>query len=290
MVFAGCGSGGDSPLGGAGRPVTMYFVPSAEAGRVLTSGQQIAESITGRTGLRIKTAVPTSYAAVIEAMGAGKADIAWLPTFAYVLAHKTHCVIAVLTTVRHGNTSYRGQILVRSDSGIRSLSELSGKSIAFTDAASTAGHIYPRALFAGENVDIGRQLFAGGHPQAVLAVYENLVDAACTYWSPSLPDGSIGDARRTVIESFPDVVQQVIPIAFTDWIPNDTVSFRSGFPDSLRTMVTAALVEFSETVEGRKILEELYGITGLVPAEQDRYDGVLRQLSLAGASLENLVD
>lgn len=268
----------------------MYFVPSAEAGKVLSSGKQVATSIRERTGLRVKTAVPTSYAAVIEAMGAGKADVAWLPTFAYVLAHKTHGVTAALTTVRHGNTSYRGQILVRSDSGIRDLAGLSGKSIAFTDAASTAGHIYPRALLALENVEIGRRLFAGGHPQAVLAVYEGLVDAGCTYWSPLLPDGTVGDARKLVLETVPDIVRQVIPVAFTDWIPNDTVSFRGGFPDSLRTVVTDALVEFSGTENGRKTLEDLYGITGLVPADQSRYDEVLNQLALAGASIENLVE
>ncbi len=43
------------------------------------------------TGLTIKTVVPTNYAAMIEAMGAGQAHIGWLAPTQYIMAHGKGC-------------------------------------------------------------------------------------------------------------------------------------------------------------------------------------------------------
>jgi ABC-type phosphate/phosphonate transport system substrate-binding protein len=51
----------------------MYFVPSAEAAKVLDNGDKVAAALGKATGLKFKTAVPTNYAAVIEAMGSDEA-------------------------------------------------------------------------------------------------------------------------------------------------------------------------------------------------------------------------
>jgi len=73
-------------LGTAQHPIRMMFVPSGEAQTILEGGEEIARRLQAITGLHFKTSIATSYAAVIEAMGAGKVDIGWLATFSYVLA------------------------------------------------------------------------------------------------------------------------------------------------------------------------------------------------------------
>ena len=73
-------------LGTREKPIRMMFVPSGDAQVILEGGQEIAELLKQATGLHFTTSVATSYAAVIEAMGAGKVDIGWLATFSYVLA------------------------------------------------------------------------------------------------------------------------------------------------------------------------------------------------------------
>ncbi|TDJ62330.1 MAG: hypothetical protein E2O42_00890, partial [Nitrospina sp.] len=79
-------------LGTAQHPVRMMFVPSGEAQTILEGGEEIAQGLQKITGLHFKTSIATSYAAVIEAMGAGKVDIGWLATFAYVLAKQKYDV------------------------------------------------------------------------------------------------------------------------------------------------------------------------------------------------------
>ena len=73
-------------LGTTKHPIRMMFVPSGDAQVIVKGGEDVAELLHEETGLHFKTSVATSYAAVIEAMGAGKVDIGWLATFSYVLA------------------------------------------------------------------------------------------------------------------------------------------------------------------------------------------------------------
>src|SRR5213078_4384554 len=71
--------------GSTGNPVNMAFVPSADSQKVLASGEPLAKLLTDATNLNFKVSVPTSYTAVIEAMGSNQVDVGWLAPFAYVL-------------------------------------------------------------------------------------------------------------------------------------------------------------------------------------------------------------
>ena len=72
-----------------------------------------------------------------------EADIGWLPPATYVLAHDGFGINVKLVTERFGTTSFRGQFIVRNDSGINNLGDLAGKNFAFVDPLSTSGFLYP---------------------------------------------------------------------------------------------------------------------------------------------------
>ena len=69
------------------KAVQMLFVPSVEQGTLVRRGDELARFVRADSGLTLRSQVPTSYAAVIQALGAGQADVAWIPAFAYVLAN-----------------------------------------------------------------------------------------------------------------------------------------------------------------------------------------------------------
>jgi phosphonate transport system substrate-binding protein len=273
-----------APLGSRKNPIKMYFVPSMEANKVVTSGEAIAANLEKMTGLHFKVAVPTSYAAVIEAMGTGEADVAWLATFAYVLAHEKYGAVVRLSTVRNGLDKYRGQFIARADSKIKSIEDIEGKVVAYTDAASTSGFIYPSAILKSKGIKPRDYFFAGGHPQAVLAVYSQpaRADVACTYWSPPDQNGIPQDARLKLIETYPDVLEKVAIIGYTDWIPNDTVTMRKGFPEELQDRIVDALIKYVATPEGRQVMKDLYDIDGLNKASDEDYDIVRETLKTMG--------
>ncbi len=287
FLLAGC-SAEKGPLGSKDNPIKMYFVPSMEAGRVITGAEAISELLHEKTGLFFKVGVPTSYAAVIETMNTKEADIGWLATFAYVLANQKYNAHVGLTVVRNGLKEYRGQFVSRAGSGIETLEDVQGKIVAYTDAASTSGHIYPSAMLKGLGVEPENYYFSGGHPQSILAVYEGNADVGCTYWSPD-KDGKPQDARTHVLQTYPDVMEKVVPFAYTEWIPNDTVTFRAEFPEDLKEQIVNALLEIVETEKGHDIMYNLYEIDGFVRAQDSDYDVVRKTLETLNITADSFV-
>ena len=267
-------------LGSKRNPIKMYFVPSLEAGKVVASGEAIAKALEKETGYHFKVAVPTSYAAVIEALGSYQADIAWLPTFAYVLAKDKYDAEVKFMTVRNGLKMYRGQFVARASDDIHSIEDMQGKVMAYTDAASASGYIYPSAMLKERNIQPSQTRFTGSHNAAILAVYSGTADVGCTYWSPPDSEGNPKDAREKLVDTHPDVLEKVIPVAFTDWIPNDTVTFRKNLPQDLEDKVIKVLHAFSKSTHGKKIMDELYQIDGLEPATDQDYDVVRKAIEL----------
>jgi phosphonate transport system substrate-binding protein len=119
-------------------------------------------------------------------------------------------------------------------------------------------------------------IFAGGHPQAILAVYSGRADVACTYWSPPDSAGIPMDAREKLYATHKDIFEKVRIVDFTDWIPNDTVTFRKNLPEELEQEVVKALYDFAQSRAGQTTLKTLYDVDGLEHASDGDYD-VVRQ-------------
>ncbi|HEV2359270.1 MAG TPA: phosphate/phosphite/phosphonate ABC transporter substrate-binding protein [bacterium] len=259
--------------------LVMAFVPSGEARTILESGNRIAHLLEMATGYQFQTFVATSYAGVIEAMGANRADIGWLNTFSYVIAHQKYGVEVRLVTVRFGLPYYRAEIITQSNSGINGLADLRGKRFAYVDPASTSGYLFPVAGLKKAGYDpqtfFGQTVFAGSHNNVVLAVYQGRVDAGSVF----------EDARATVQKSLPDVMQKVKVVWKSDPIPNDTVSVRRGLPEDVKAKVTNALLRFSQTPAGLDALKSLYEIEALAD-----YNLLVTKYKIHAANLDAFFD
>jgi phosphonate transport system substrate-binding protein len=125
-------------------------------------------------------------------------------------------------------------------------------------------------------------MFAGGRPQAILAVYQGTADVGCTYWSPPDENGVPQDARFAVLDTYPDVMEKIKIIGFTEWIPNDTVTFRKGFPEDMKEKIIVSLLEYAKTEKGKKVLNNLFNISDFVRADDSEYDIVRKTLATLG--------
>ena len=266
----------------------MAFVPSADSAKVLGNGQPLADLLGKQTGLSFTVSVPTSYAAVIEAMGAENVDIGWLAPFAYILAHDKFKSDVILASVRGGSKTYTGQIITQADSGITSIDGLKGKKFAFVDPSSASGFLYPSAYLVSKGIDpkkdFSESIFAGGHDKVVIAVYNKQVDAGATF-GDSVP-GQTTDARTLVQSTLPDVMDKVKVIGVTEPIPNDTVSVRAGLPPALVAQIRDGLLAVAQTDQGKQYLKDLYNINGLATTTDAEYDTVRKATNALGLNLE----
>src|SRR5829696_6181865 len=143
-----------APLGSERNPIKLAFGPSADTAKVLANSQELTRLLERETGLRFKLLVPTSFPAAIEGMATSSVDLAWLSPMAYVHAHQTVGAEPVLTGLREGSPTSLSQVVVRADSGIRTIEGLRGKRLAFVDQASSFGYLYPKALFKEHGIDL----------------------------------------------------------------------------------------------------------------------------------------
>lgn len=282
LAFALAACGGDPDLGTEENPIVMSFVPSGDTQDIIASGDTLAQMLSERTGLTVQSNVGTDFSSVREAMCAGQAHIGWLNTFNYVLANEQCGVDAALATSRFGATTYAGQIVVRADSGISTLEDLRGKVMCWVDPASTSGYIIPRIMLAANGIDpdadFSQTIEAGSHNNVVTQVYNGDCDAGATF----------SDARTGIEEEFPDVLDQVVVLATTSDIPNDSVSFIQDFPEEMRADVVAALLDIANSPEGQEALNTLYNIETLVDSSDSFYDVFRADLSRAGIDIESL--
>jgi phosphonate transport system substrate-binding protein len=284
--------------------LVLAFVPSADASRILATGSTLARMLEVATGYRVRAEVPTSYAATIEAMCAGRVDVGFLATFAYVLGNQRCGTEARLVSIRANKPYYVSQILYRADLNVRNLNDLRGKRFAFVDPGSASGYLFPAALLKKNGIDPDRffsqVLFAGGHDKVVLAIYTGSVDAGATFGDP---DNPVLEARETAVRQYPDVRDKVKVLMYTEDIPNDTVSFRRDLPQEVKEKVTKAMFRIAATPPGRETIFALYQHQGYADLQalrttykkpqlrsvDDLYQVVRDAAKLLGLDLEALV-
>jgi phosphonate transport system substrate-binding protein len=278
-------------LGSRTNPIKIYFTPSVDAERITTNAKELVDFLERETGYYFITAVPSSFIAVVEAFGTRKADIASINTFSYLMANEKYGAEAKLRIVRDGNeTTYKGQFITRFDSGINTLSDIQGRTMAYVDPSSTSGFILPKAKLDKMGIKPSESVFAMKHDNVVIMVYQRQVDVGATYYAPPRQGtNEILDARMRVEQQFPDVEKKVKIIGFTEDIPNDPWVFRKDMDEGMKQKIIDALIKFVNTDKGREALFEIYDIVGLIPTSDKDYDKLRNMLKDQGISFEKLV-
>jgi phosphonate transport system substrate-binding protein len=247
--------------------------------------------------LTFKGVIPTSYAALTEAMGSGNAQIGWMATFAYILAHQQGYADVALITNRFGSDHYGSQFIANVSSGftpaadtpateaeLPTLLQFKGKTACFADEQSTSGHVIPVIFLkkAGlTDADMPAPVYAGGHTQVVQAIYDGGI---CDYGTTFV------DARSNIATDHPDVMDKVVVIYQTEAIiPNDNMSYAPDMPQDLRDQITAAMLKIAGTENGKTALNDLYQIGGLVQVDDTAYDTFRSYLEASGLDLSQYV-
>lgn len=281
----------EGALGTRRNPVKLFFTPSVDAKKISFNASNLTDFLERETGYHFRVAVPASYIAVVEAFGTKKADIASINTFSYIMAHAKYGAEARLRIVRDNNeTSYKGQFITRVDSGIDSLKDIDGRTIAYVDPSSTSGYILPKAKLERMGIKPSESVFAMRHDNVVTMVYQRQVDAGATYYAPpDIETGGILDARLRVMKQFPDVAQKIKIIGFTQNIPNDPWVFRKDMDEKMKEKIINALLKYVKTEEGGKSMYDIYDIRGLIKTKDSDYDGLRKLLKDQNISFESLV-
>jgi phosphonate transport system substrate-binding protein len=291
-------------LGSSSNPITIAFVPSGESGLIATASNAIATCLNQMTGLNYTIQTGTSYAAAIEAMGAGKAQVGFLNTFSILVAQAKYGIIPALINLRNYSTNdldpdkalagqlepfYRGQFIANQASGIKTFADLKGKTFCYVDPLSTSGYIIPNIILAANGInpatDFKATVNAGSHPNVAIAVYKGQCDAGATYINV------LTDAATNLAGTYPDITQKVYVFADTPRIPNDGVQYIKTMPVALQNITTEALLAMAADPGGKAVLSDLYAINSFekITPDMTMYSDFAATLKAAGVDPSSLV-
>ncbi len=259
------------PAGGPPVPLIFAFQPQENPEGLAPGARELAAYLSTELGTPTEVFLPTTYAAVVEAMRSGHADVAYLSGWPYLTAHREAGAEILVVEERNGSPFYQSQWFVRADGDVESLADLRGRSVAFPSPASTSGYLFPVArlveeglLQTGEDPQafFGQVLFAGGYEQALQALAAGSVDAAAAadYAFPLYLD----EAQRARVR----VLTQQGPV------PTHGLAVRGSLPPAWKERIRAALLTLNEP-EHQELLRSVYGAERLVSRTHEEHTASL---------------
>jgi phosphonate transport system substrate-binding protein len=142
----------------------------------------LASALGKELDCKVEVQVVEDYAAEVLSMRNGKLDIGQFGPMGFVFAStKANAEPLVSFGTADGKlSSYTAGIWVPKDSAIKAIDDLRGKDLALGSVGSTSGDVLPRFGLkkAGIAEDELNMNYAGGHPEALLALTKGTVDAA----------------------------------------------------------------------------------------------------------------
>jgi phosphonate transport system substrate-binding protein len=268
------------------KTLRVGFAPWESLQDLTKTSRDVVDLLSKELPMRVDPFVATDYTGVIEAMRAGKIDVAFFPPAAYVLAERKANAEVILKSFFNGHAQYHGAIITRKGSSVKSLSDLKDKTVAFVDPVSTSGAIYPRVMLMNAGIvpekDFKRLIYAGGHDAAVLAVLHGKVDAAATYTNDLHGKDS---AWTNSLKSAKDKAKIQL-IAVTKPIPSDNIAVRKDLDPAITNQIKQVFLRLSDTPQGRKKIREIYQVDGFVEGKPADYAPVREAFDKVGFKIK----
>lgn len=232
------------------------------------------------------------YSATLNAMSSGTDDVAETGPFAAALGVNTDKAEIALQRKAYGSWSYKSVIVTNEDSDIEELADLEGKTVAFADALSASGSLYPLYMLKQAGLSIpdepGNAEGANFTPQwsshasAKEALVNGQADAAGVGYFIVAGDGQDGYAEG------------IREVAATDEIPRAPIVISPELADEEKTAITNAFLEAPNEMyygeDGEEGTEDDIWFSDVRKADVDTYQPVVDLANELGYGEEVFAD
>jgi len=254
----------------------------------LRSNECLRARVEEQLGVETKLFAPADYNGVIEGLLGGSLDMAWLGASGYAKVYLTdpEAVQPVLVKINtDGSYGYYSIGFTRADTGIESLGDMKGKVFAFGDPNSTSGYLIPSIEIPtyAEGVTMepgeyfGDVVFAGGHEQTIVGVYNGDYDAGVT-WADGLgawEDGYNSGALRKAVDAGLVDMTELKQIWQSNVIPEGPIVLRKALPERVKLEVTGLMASL-ESMDAECAYGVMAGeVKGMAPISHAAYTSVI---------------
>lgn len=250
--------------------LTFGVIPVAGSTSMKENFGPLTKYLEDSLGVKVEMKLAGDYTGIITGMAHNHIDFAYLGPKSYVEAARRANAEALVVEVdgESGLPGYRGTIITKKGSGLKSLEDIKGKKWAFTSSQSTSGTLVPTVMFSKKGIDpkkyFSKVIYSGGHEASILSVKAGKVDAAST----NNLDFNRGLGKQWTKDDF-NVIYT------SDLIPGAPVAVKKELPASLKMAIKGALVSYNDA-EGLKRLKN----KGFIPGDDSVYDSVRELIEL----------
>ena len=261
--------------------LTFAIIPTEETVAELQLYKPVTDRMADITGKKIEFFMPTSYASVVEGLLSKFVDVAVLGPYSYVIANEKDKDIEVFATyakkpgyLQEEGPGYKGVLVSKKGSGLKTVEDLKGKLVGLTDPGSTSGNLVPRVVFSkaiGMDIDdyFKKTVYTGSHELSTMAVHQNKVDAA---FVASHRFDNVVSKGEVKLDDF-NIIWSSPPI------PQDPFVYRASLCEDVKANIRETFFGLKDELNAKAFLENVKSNTFVAMTSAD-YD-VIRDLKKA---------
>jgi len=265
----------------AERTLRMLLVPEKNTFEQRRRYKFITDYLSRKMEIDVTVEIMANYGEISVAFQEGRADAGFFGSFSYALTHAQTGIEPLVRPVwLDGNSTYRGYIFVRKDSGIETVKDMKNKSLVLVDSATTAGYIFQRFYFKYHGIDsmedyFSRISYARRHDAAAWAVYTGEAD--------------IGGAKNHIFNSFkdeyPDFKEQMTVLAESAEVPSNGLAVSKDLNPAIKLRLRTLLQTLHESEAGREVLKN-FGAQKFIATNNDDYIVLYNMVNELGIDLK----
>ncbi|OEJ65692.1 phosphate/phosphite/phosphonate ABC transporter substrate-binding protein [Magnetovibrio blakemorei] len=241
--------------------LTLGFMPYLNAELLIEKYAPLAQYLSDRIGRPVNVMVAKDYGEHIRLTGEDKLDISFLGGSPYVMIGNKYGVKPLLVRYEFdGTPQFRSVIFTTKDSPLTSLTELSGKRVAFGSPKSTLSTQVPVYMLMQAGVqlkDLAEFTHLRNHTNVVLGVEFGDFDA--------------GAVAEEVFDEYKD--KNIRALAYSPNLSTHVFVTRSNMEPDLHAQIARALMDLNSEPRGKAILHAIAGnLTGFVSVQDSDYD------------------
>jgi len=254
----------------------VALLPDESPSTVIKNNEPLKAYLEKTLNKKVQLVVTTDYSSMIEAMRRKQIDVGYFGPLSYVLLkQKAKDVIPFAAKLEGGSPTYRAVVIANTASGVKSLRDIKGKTVAYGDPASTSSHLIPKAMILRETgyragVDYAEQ-FLGAHDAVAVAVQNGNAQA--------------GGLSKTIFESLIERgtidATKVRVLATSKPYPNYPWVMQSDLAPELQESIKRAFYELKDPAVLKPIKAE-----GFAPISDQDYDVIRDMVKVLGIDLE----
>jgi phosphonate transport system substrate-binding protein len=151
----------------------VALLPDEDAATIIKQNKGLKDYLESKLGKKVTLVVTTDYSSMMEAMRFGRLELGYFGPLSYTLAKSKADIEPFAARIKKGSTTYHSVLIGNKAAGVKTVSDVKGKEVAYGDIASTSSHLIPKKILLDNGLEKKKDYkenFLGAHDAVALAV------------------------------------------------------------------------------------------------------------------------